>query len=75
MKKMERKLLKELREACDHTNVSQPTRQILVDGLYIELDDCHIENASSHPDNLQQLVAEQNNIGWDQLMYGRFTLQ
>ena len=34
-----------------------------------------MENATSHTDNLQQLIEEQNKIGWDQLLYGRFTLQ
>jgi len=74
-RKWKGKLLKELREACDRTDVSEPMIQILVDGLYHELDDCQMENTTSHPDNLQQLIAEQNNIGWDQLLYSRFTLQ
>ena len=34
-----------------------------------------MENTTSCPDNLQQLIEEQNQIGWDQLLYGRFTLQ
>ena len=34
-----------------------------------------MENTTSHPNDLQPLIEEQNNIGWDQLMYGRFTLQ
>ena len=69
------KLLKELREACDRTDVSQPMIQILVKGLYHALDDCQMENTTSHPDNLQQLLSEQNNTGWHQLLYGRFMLQ
>ena len=34
-----------------------------------------MENTSSRPDNLQHVIEEQNNIGWYQLMYSRFTLQ
>ena len=49
--------------------------KILVDGLYHELDDCQMENTTSHHEDLQQLIEEQNNIGWDQLLYGRFILQ
>jgi len=49
--------------------------QILVDGLYHELDNCQMENMTSHPDNLQQLIEEQNHIGWDKLMHSRFTPQ
>jgi len=63
-RKWKSKVLKELREACDRTDVGQPMIQILVDGLYHELDDCQMENTTSHPDNLQQLIVEQNNIGW-----------
>ena len=42
--------------------------QILVDVLYQELDDYQLENTSSHPGNLQQLIEEKNNIGWDHLV-------
>ena len=65
---------KGIQEACDRTNIGQAMIQLIVDGLYYEVDDCQLENPSSYPANLQPLIEEQDNIGWGHLLLDRFSL-
>ena len=68
-------LIKDLREVCKKTKMTGELTQLLIDGVYCYLHDTQLENPQSYPDSIQGLIAEQEQIGWQQLLRGRISKQ
>jgi len=74
-RKWKGKLLKDIRETCDRTDVSQEMLEMLYNGIRDDLDDNQLENRAQYPAKLLPLIEEQNRIGLDHLLLGRFSKQ
>ena len=62
-KKRKGKLLKDIRETCDRTYVSQAMLELLYNGIRDGLDDNRLENLSQYQANILPLIEEQDRIG------------
>lgn len=74
-KKWKGNLLTDIRETCDRTNVSEEMLELLYNGIRDDLDDTPLENPAQYPAKLMPLIEEQDRIGWDHLLLGRFSKQ
>ena len=68
-------LLKDVRDFCRRTFVSNDLTTLLIDGIESYFTDSHLEYPPRFPDHLYLLISEQEDIGWDQLILGRFSLK
>jgi hypothetical protein len=66
------KLLTKVRKEWEEKETSQVLLAVIVDGLEAWFNDTAFPEAR-HPPGVQELIKDQNEIGWEQLFYGRFS--
>ena len=74
-KKWKEKLLKDIRETSDRTDVSQEMIELLYNGIRDDLDGNQLDNRAQYPEKLLPLIEEQDRKGWDHLLIGKFSKQ
>ena len=67
----QRDLLQDLRKQAANRSTNTQVLDILLEGLRSWFDDSDFWY-ETNDNNLQKLIAHQNRIGWDQLVFGRF---
>jgi len=57
--------MKDIREKCDRTDVSQEMLELLYNGIRDDLDDNQLGNRSQYLAKLLPLIEEQDRIEWE----------